>query len=364
MSFNTNHKQVIIAGGGPSGAATALSLISRGINCLIAEAEPCPKFKAGETIPPLSLPLLQRLKISHLLNDKAHLHCYGNKLIWGDSEPYEKSFLLNTHSHGWHIDRTYFEQQLKLHTIDAGAEWLASYRLTQCKPGNNGWDITLTNTEGQQQYFSCDFIADASGRASRIARSMGIQRNKLDNLTGITMCFHISGGNNPFYTFIESSPHGWWYAAPLSDSRIITTYFTDTDIVDPGMMQTGHHLEAIKNTKMIKGLLDATIINNTAPATYTASTSWLSRRHDKSWLAVGDAAIAYDPISSYGIISALESGYYAGHAIADTLKGSKDALIAYDWLLNKAFATYKEMYIHQYSLEKRWIEEEFWKRRR
>jgi hypothetical protein len=145
---------------------------------------------------------------------------------------------------------------------------------------------------------------------------------------------------------------------------MITTFMTDTDLLPPALMDIGNYLQALQGTSMINGILAATNITaTTPPITLTASTSYLTQRHGESWLAVGDAAFAYDPLSSYGITSALESGYYAGHAIADTLVGTEDALTAYDYLLCEAFTAYKEMHTHQYQLEKRWPEEEFWKRR-
>jgi len=115
---------------------------------------------------------------------------------------------------------------------------------------------------------------------------------------------------------------------------------------------------------MISGLvIDELSSPHFSLTTSTASTSYLAQRYGATWLAVGDAAFAYDPISSYGITSALEGGYYAGNAIADKFAGKAEALPAYDYLISSAFKIYNEMYLHQYRQEQRWPEEQFWKRR-
>jgi flavin-dependent dehydrogenase len=47
-----------------------------------------------------------------------------------------------------------------------------------------------------------------------------------------------------------------------------------------------------------------------------------------SWLAVGDAASTFDPLSSQGIVKVLRSGVCASYAIADPLTGGIDPGLA------------------------------------
>lgn len=364
MSSEAHDTQVVIAGGGPSGAATAISLAARGIDCIVVEAAPEPAFKAGETIPPNALPLFRKLGIADLLQDPQHLHSYGNRFVWGKAAYDDKTFLATQHPNGWHLDRAYFEQQLRAAVTAAGVDLRTGVRISDCIKKENGWKVSLHDA-GAEQQVTCSFVADATGRPARIARYMGEARQRTDNLAGITAAVRTSGLECPQYTFIEAQPGGWWYAAPLSGSRLALTWMTDMDLLDTEMQDTQQFLEKLAGTSIIGTLLDNTAFSfQHDPAILPAATSYLVNRQGDGWLAVGDAAFAYDPISSYGITSALESGYYAGHAIADYLAGEKIALPSYDWLLCSAFNAYKEMYTHQYQLEKRWENEEFWKRRR
>src|SRR6218665_2615729 len=98
---------VLIAGGGPAGMATALSLANRGLNCLVIDAGNPSGNKTGGTIPPNALPMLIRSGIDHLLADPVHLPCYGNSYIWGSDAVSRKGFFGQAYQHGWHISRMY-----------------------------------------------------------------------------------------------------------------------------------------------------------------------------------------------------------------------------------------------------------------
>lgn len=344
------HIPVLIAGGGPAGVATGLSLRSRGVPCMIAEGAPAAKMKPGESLPPQTVSLLERLGMSSLLNSPAHIPCYGNRFIWGQDTPVDKLFLFHTHTQGWHLDRGVFEEQLQ---EMAGQDYYYNTYVSKCTRSENRWMVELRRANGNNDTVTCDFIVDATGRACRIARQLSITRRNIDKLAGVSACFELQE-KVAQYTFIEAVENGWWYAAPLSFNRLAVCYMSDSDLL-PTI-----GLPDVSQTTIIRTLLNDV---STATTVHAANTGYLEKRFGPGWLAVGDAAYAYDPISSYGITSALESGYYAGHAIADTLAGNKDAMVAYDWVVSKAFEVYMEGYVEQYKGEGRWSGREFWRRR-
>ncbi|MEM6457226.1 MAG: hypothetical protein AAF772_19210, partial [Acidobacteriota bacterium] len=81
------------------------------------------------------------------------------------------------------------------------------------------------------------------------------------------------------------------------------------------------------------------------------------------WLATGDAAVSYDPLSSHGIASALGAGYYAGCAARDHLLGRSEAFDAYRAVMQQAYATYLDLRQRAYADEQRWPDAPFWRRR-
>ena len=82
------------------------------------------------------------------------------------------------------------------------------------------------------------------------------------------------------------------------------------------------------------------------------------------WLAVGDAASIFDPLSSQGIVKALRSGVFASYAIADLLLNGDDlGLRRYRRYVQDEFEGYAKNRAQYYGEERRWPESEFWRRR-
>jgi flavin-dependent dehydrogenase len=82
------------------------------------------------------------------------------------------------------------------------------------------------------------------------------------------------------------------------------------------------------------------------------------------WMAVGDAASAYDPISSAGIYKALSDGLRSAAAITNHLNGASDAFAAYKASVVEGFIEYLQNRNYYYNLEKRWPSSPFWRNRR
>jgi len=81
-------------------------------------------------------------------------------------------------------------------------------------------------------------------------------------------------------------------------------------------------------------------------------------------LAYDGAAIAFDPLSSHGMGSAMSTGYYGTCAVAEHLRGDRErALPTYEALVAGMFDDYLERLHAHYQLEQRWPREPFWSRR-
>ena len=92
----------------------------------------------------------------------------------------------------------------------------------------------------------------------------------------------------------------------------------------------------------------------------SASSRCLEPPVGEGWLAVGDAASRFDPLSSQGIAKALRSGIFASYAIGDCLvKGDDAGLRRYNRYVTEEFRSYLEVRRKYYSEEQRWPASEF-----
>ncbi|WP_430402847.1 FAD-dependent monooxygenase [Fluviicola sp.] len=357
--------EISIVGGGPSGIATALSLLKRGLKSTVFEADATTRPKSGETLPPTVMPVFKYLEIEALLNDPRHAICFGNSWLWGSTNIQDKHFMLHSGGNGWHLQREIFEEALISLAEERGIRIIRNAKIRQVDPSEKGWKMKL-KVNNSETTVETGFIVDATGRSSKIARCLGVERQRYDTLVGVVGRFFVDESFElSQQTHIEAVENGWWYAAALSNKQIVTAFMTDAELLPKNYQNSSGYWDALTGTTLIRSLFPEHFQpeKDMVLHTQSAETSFLESIYGENWLAVGDAAFAYDPISSYGITSALGTGCYAGNAIADHLSGAAEALPAYSYLTEKAFSDYLPLWDHQYALEQRWSEFPFWKKR-
>ena len=96
----------------------------------------------------------------------------------------------------------------------------------------------------------------------------------------------------------------------------------------------------------------------------SARTQRLDKAVGEAWLAVGDAAMSFDPLSSEGISKGLQMGRAAADAAAAFCQGKSSPLADYARDADAAFAEYLDARCNFYAAERRWPDSPFWKRRR
>jgi flavin-dependent dehydrogenase len=336
---------VVVVGGGPAGAVAALVLARRGVPVTVLEGRPGPALKVGEALPSNLAPLLRHLGLEGLLD--GHLRSQGNRSFWGSAVAADNPFLANPYGEGWHVDRRRFEASLAEAAIAAGADWR--------------WGVRAE----RNTIADAAFVADATGRPARLARRFGARRLRYDRLVGISTLLASPTPAQDTYTLVEATPDGWWYSALLADGRLAVAFLGDGDLLDRRLLSGDPEAwwGRLRETAATRERVEEHGYGGARIRVMPAETSRLDRIEGDRWLAIGDAAVAYDPLSSYGVSSAMGSGFYAGHAIADLLAGREDARLAYLDVMQRAcdgcFVLQREVY----SRERRWPEAPFWRRR-
>ena len=360
--------EILIIGGGIAGASTAIFLAQSGTNVTLIDhksiLQSTSHFKTGESLPPDSKKLLQELDVWETFTASHHLKCFGNKSVWGSRQLVFKDFIRHPIGFGWHIDRIDFEQMLLKKAKQIGTSILENTKISSISFEQNEWKTQLNyNTSTIQHTF--DFVVDATGRNSWLARRQGIDRLYEDIQLALVGFLTYRNDNIDSLSLIETTSEGWWYSAQLPNQRLVTNFICQPTKIERQTWQTsnGWHalLQKTIHTWQRIQKSDAQLI--TKPQFVAADTSILEKTYGKQWLAVGDAAMTYDPIASHGMMMAMVSGRDAANTISQYLSGKNDALEIYNTRLWAAFYEYIKLRKTFYRAERRFEESAYWIRR-
>jgi flavin-dependent dehydrogenase len=352
---------VAVIGGGPAGSAAALALAQLGAAVLLVEPG-SHRPPVGETLPPGAKPLLDRLGLRDRMAGAGFLPSIGNWSAWGGAEPWGRDFLYHRNGHGWHLDRRRFDALLR-HAAEAAGAVPRRASLAHAAPrAGGGFHLSLTDGDA----IEVPFVLDATGRRSAFARALGIRRRPIDRMVAVAgyVARRADGPAEPAATLVEATESGWWYSAPLPQDRLVAVFMTDADLARDGV--TGLHgwldrLAAAPGTGARALRYGAGLAG--PPMVVPAASGRLDRIAGPDWLAIGDAAASFDPLSSQGISSALETGIAAAAACVRRLGGDRDALAAAGGRHDAAWTEYETGRMSYYGLERRWPGTPFWARR-
>jgi flavin-dependent dehydrogenase len=353
---------VVIVGGGPAGCATALALADRtSLRVLLVEAGRYRTARVGESIPPETSTVLQSLGIWEDFVRETHERCLGSCSSWGDDALGYNDFLFNPLGNGWHLERQRFDAFLARKVSERGCAVRQGTRLDGCERVANGFRLRLGGDGGAKHEVRARFVVDASGMRSCVSRSMGASRRFVDQLICVTAYFERAGCAGFSLTMLEAVEYGWWYAAQLPNERIAVAVASDADIIKRKALRHREGFVAeLERTRQIAPQLAGWRFLEGSQMMSAAPSFCLDEVGGNGWVAVGDAASAYDPISSQGIHKALSDGVRAAQAIADFLHGSSGALGDYRAAMPPRFQHYLEGRNFFYGLEKRWPASPFW----
>jgi flavin-dependent dehydrogenase len=357
---------VVVLGGGPAGCATAIALARHGVaRVLLVEAGRYQTVRIGESVPPDIRTVLDELGVWPAFVAQAHEPCLGSCSSWGAETLGYNDFLFNPLGNGWHLDRRRFDAFLAQEAVKSGAALRLGTRLEDCRRADRGFVLRL-HGDDRRITVATRFLVDATGMRSWFARNAGARRLFLDQLLCVTGFFDLpDAADFSRLTTLEAVDYGWWYAARLPDHRLAVSVATDADIAKQKALRrrddwfahltaTSHIAAALASCRFVEDSLMAS----------AAPSFLLDKTAGVDWLAVGDAASAYDPISSQGIHKALSDGLRAGEVIAACLRGSDSKLAEYQSSVALRFRRYLESRNYFYGIERRWPASAFWVKRR
>lgn len=355
---------VAVLGGGPAGCATALALSGAGDYrvCLVAGRQPG-RAAIGETIPPDTRIPLHRLGVWEQFRADGHQPCLGSCSTWGSDAVGYNDFLLNPHGSAWHLDRARFDASLLDAVSSAGVAILNDRFRRVSGVAANGFELRLTI---RPEVMTARLVVDATGPAATFSRGQGARRRVLDRLVFVYGFFDASRtASQTRLTMIEAVETGWWYAAGLPAKRVAVAFATDPETVSRRRLTDPNQwLGALADTDLVAGRLHGCRLRPRTLVARPAPSSLLEPIAGDGWLAVGDAAALYDPISSQGIHKAMCDGIEAAEAVMAALGGDAGAGAAYAARVAERFDAYRRIREHLYEAEARWPKAPFWAGRR
>jgi flavin-dependent dehydrogenase len=328
---------VRIVGGGPAGCACALALRAHApsLSVELVDVSDYATPRVGETLPALARGVLEHLGVWNAFVAQGHRPCYGTVSAWGSPLPQANDFVFSAAGAGWHLDRATFDRML--FTAAGGVH------SSSAEPAR--------------------FTVDATGASASVARARGAQPIAVDRLVSFGRFFDDED-HDP-RTIVESCEDGWWYTAGLPDGRRFAAFMTDADLARQRSLSDP---EAWSHAAASLPLLGPLLRHANRASGPVTARSAESRRLDvvagDDWLAAGDAASRFDPLSSQGILKALRSGTFAAYAIGDLLtRHDPTGINRYRAFIEQEFTSYLATRAKFYAEEQRWPESEFWKRR-
>jgi len=350
---------VIVVGKGIAGLVVSLLLKRKGIPHLLLDRSTARKqFTLGETLPPSALPLLQSLGLLDLFESNSLHRTRGYHSAWGSAAIADQNFFFHLpFQHGLKINKQSLEQDLKGLTSE---NILRFEKMTAIRLAEQGVTVELQNHQGPIVVRG-KCLVEATGRNRAVLKLLGIASAEYDQLTAYSCLLPCT--QHPKIThsvFVESFEHGWGIVSRLSDEVQVMSLFSRQCV--------GIHRE-LKDYSCWPAILSGTAhLRNFLSAGAgirvvggDAGSSQAAQLAGKCWLATGDAATAFDPLSSHGITNAVYTAHRAVEAIALHLSDSDEKHFReYAEFLSGIFATYLGTRYELYQRERRWPGAVFW----
>ena len=334
---------VLIIGGGPGGAATAMFLVREGIKPIILEQEAFPRFHIGESNTGESGQVLRRLGLEKAMIEKEHPVKHGVK-VFGTSgvnswyvpvSARDKEWNLSF-STTWQVRRSDFDSMMLKEAEARGATVMPG---TATKPllADDGAvrGVTVRWPDGKDQDIETQIVLDCSGQATFLANQRVTGPKYVGNydkqvaffsqVTGAVRGSGVSGEEAKDNTLIfYAKKFHWAWFIPL-----------DRDVVSVGMVTPRADFLAKKQTP--EEFFRNELYNiNPEVRRRMPEMNLVEKVHvipnysyqvrgfcGKGFICIGDAHRFIDPIFSFGLTVTMREGEFAAPLVREYLEGKR-----------------------------------------
>lgn len=322
---------VVVIGGGPSGAALATHVARAGLRVALFEKYEFPRFHIGESLVPAVNPMLERLDILHELDELGFPQKHGVQFFSpkGPSRPFYFSESSDpSMSQTWQVVRSDFDASLFANAKRAGVhaqtgtEVLSVHERREADGQRTVTGVRIRDANGARDV-AARVVVDATGQRGLLGRTLG-GRSVLSGLENSSVYAHyknvpldsgLDKGSTQIHRLADRS---WLWFIPLRDTvsiglvapaaRIMSYGKGLTEILDNTLAMSEPLTERLASAER------TTEVRSARDFTYRAQTDG-----GRGWLLVGDSLGFIDPMYSTGLFLSLLSSELGAKAICDGL---------------------------------------------
>jgi flavin-dependent dehydrogenase len=323
---------VVVAGGGPAGAAAAAWLTREGRRVILFERDQFPRFHIGESLLASVNDVLAAIGAEDVVRQAGFPQKWGATFMTADggNQRYaDFSVAPGVRSpQTWQVPRAMFDELLLRHAASCGADVRERHRVLDVELDADGVTVAVQRSEGAEgaRTVRARALIDASGRGSLLSRKFSLRIDE-PRLANLAVFSHYSGvprqhgRRSGDIRIIARNDLGWFWLIPISGELVSVGVVLpraaarELQTLEPGPLLD----RMIADTPAVARLLGKA--RREWPVRVEKDFSFGSRAYaGDRWVLAGDAGSFLDPVFSTGVAIALESGLEAAQAVAEGLK--------------------------------------------
>lgn len=309
----------LVIGGGPAGSAFATLAARAGAEVVLVERDDYQRQRPGEHLAGNIRPLLDALGVATAYDSGIATPSPGIVALWSREElPRLKLYGAMGRADGLCVVRQRFDELLCRTAEQAGATVRVSTTLDEVDRHHGGrWECGVRRADGHTERYAARSIVDASGRSAAFARSQGSRRINHGNAIAIIRWLDVPdltpSAGEPLT--VESCALGWWSLSTIGERTLAATLYTSAGMMKFARARPDEWWErALGLTKRTRDVIARTPATIRATRVLPACPSLASTVVGDGWIAIGEAAIALDPLGGQGVAFALETAFRAFEA--------------------------------------------------